>query len=112
MKTEITKKLQEEFTKYEQSIMDAKEMAVDSIQKTNTVIEEQRAALSTQLTQQLDAEKTAIITRFEEDMADIVNHYVLAAIGNQIDLTDQLEYIMGELEANKTAIAEDIKNGA
>ncbi len=112
MKTEITKKLQDEFTKYEQSIMDAKQLAVDSIQKTNAVIEEQRKTLSAQLTTQLEAEKASLITRFEEDMADIINHYVLAAIGNQIDLSDQLEYIMGELETNKQAISEDIKHGA
>ena len=45
-------------------------------------------------------------------MADIINHYVLAAVGNQIDLTDQLEYILHDLEANKEAIKEDIRNGA
>ena len=112
MKTEITKKLQDEFTKYEQSIMDAKDLAIDSIQKTNEIIDEQRKTLSTQLNTQLESEKNNLISRFEEDMADIINHYVLAAIGSQIDLSDQLEYIMGELEANKAAIAEDIKNGA
>ena len=53
-----------------------------------------------------------LIKRFESNMADIVNHYVLAAIGNQIDLNDQLEYILGELEANKKAIIEDIRGGA
>lgn len=112
MKNEITQKLQEDFAKYEQSITDAKELAVNSIQKTNDIIEEQRQALTGQLSQQLDAEKAHLLERFEENMADIVNHYVLAAIGNQIDLSDQLEYIMGELETNKAAIAEDIKNGA
>jgi hypothetical protein len=45
-------------------------------------------------------------------MAEIVNHYVVAAIGEQIDLTDQLEYIIGSLNANKKDIVEDIKNGA
>lgn len=111
MKSEITRKLQEEFAKYEQSIVDAKDLAVDSIQKTNAVIDEQRKTLSAQLSTQLETEKNNLLVRFEEDMADIVNHYVLAAIGNQIDLTDQLEYILGELEANKEAIAEDIRNG-
>lgn len=111
MKTEITKKLQDEFAKYEQSIVDAKDLAVDSIQKTNAVIDEQRRTLSLQIDQQFETEKNRLLQRFEEDMADIVNHYVLAAIGNQIDLTDQLEYIMGELEANKEAITQDIRNG-
>jgi translation initiation factor 6 (eIF-6) len=58
------------------------------------------------------AEKQQIIARFEQNMTDIVNHYVLAAVGNQIDLNDQLDYILADLEANKHAIIEDIQSGA
>lgn len=112
MKDEITRKLKEEFAKYEESIMDAKQLAIDSIQKTNTAIDEQRQMLSEQLTTQLQAEKTRLIDNFEKNMADVVNHYVLAAIGNQIDLSDQLEYILTELEENKAAMLEDIQSGS
>jgi hypothetical protein len=112
MQTEITAKLKEEFSKYEQSISDAKDLAVESIQKTNTVIDEQRKALVQQVQQEILAEKQETLKHFESNMADIVNHYVLAAIGNQIDLSDQLEYILGDLEANKKAIIEDINSGA
>jgi hypothetical protein len=112
MKTEITTKLKEEFGKYEQSIMDAKQLAVESIQKTNVAIDEQRKLLSQQVQQEILAEKQETLKRFEANMGDIVNHYVLAAIGDQIDLTDQLEYVLGELEANKQAIIEDIRSGA
>jgi hypothetical protein len=112
MKTEITKKLKEEFAKYEQSIMDAKQLAIDSIQKTNTAIDEQRQVMSQEVQKEIVAEKQQLIKRFEANMADIVNHYVLAAIGNQIDLSDQLEYILGELDTNKAAIIEDINSGA
>ena len=112
MKTEITNKLKEEFDKYEQSIMDAKQLAIESIQKTNTAIDEQRQLLSQQVQKEMVDEKQRMIQRFEANMADIVNHYVLAVIGNQIDLSDQLEYILGQLEANKQAIIEDINSGA
>ncbi len=112
MKNEITSKLKEEFEKYEQSIMDAKQMAVESIQKTNQAIDEQRQILSQQTRAEIIAEKEQTIKRFEENMADIVNHYVLAAIGDQIDLNDQLEYILADLEANKKAMIEDITSGA
>ena len=112
MKTEITKKLKEEFDKYEESITDAKKLAVESIQKTNSAIDEQRNQMGVQLQTELSAEKQQLVGRFENNMADIVNHYVLEAIGNQIDLKDQLEYILGELEANKKAILEDILNGS
>jgi hypothetical protein len=111
MKTEITRKLKEEFEKYEQSIMDAKQLAVDSIEKTNAAVEDQRRILGEELQRQVAEEKAHLVSRFETDMARIVNHYVLEAIGDQIDLSDQLGYIISELEANKKEILKDISNG-
>jgi hypothetical protein len=112
MRAEITRTLQDEFKKYEQSIVDAKQLALDSIEKTITTIDQQRALLEQQLLTQSEAQKKHIVEGFEKEMTGIVNHYVLRAIGNQIDLSDQLEYIMAELETNKAAMLEDIKRGA
>ncbi len=111
MRTEITRTLQVEFKKYEQSIADAKQIAVGSIEKTITTIDQQRQFMETQMATQAEAQKKHILEQFEKSMASIINHYVLAAIGDQIDLSDQLDYILAELEANKPAILEDIKNG-
>ena len=111
MRAEITRTLQDEFKKYEQSITDAKQLAIESIEKTVTTIEQQREFLQKQLQNQYEDQKNQIIGRFEVDMAAIINHYVLRAIGNQIDLSDQLDYILAELEANKKAILEDVKSG-
>ena len=111
MRAEITRTLQVEFKKYEQSIADAKQLALGSIEKTITTIEQQRQFLETQLQTQAEAQKAQIIERFEKNMASIINHYVLRSIGSQIDLSDQLEYILSELESNKAAIIEDIKHG-
>src|SRR3989338_4374578 len=44
MKQEITRTLKEEFSKYEKSIIDAKQIAVESIEKTQSAIEQQRQA--------------------------------------------------------------------
>lgn len=112
MKAEITKSLHDAFAKYEASIDDAKQIALDSIQKTQVAVEQQREIMHEQLVKEIATEKERTITRFNNNMADIVNHYVLAAIGNQISLDDQLEYILGELERNKQAIIEDINFGA
>lgn len=112
MKKEITEKLKDEFTKYEQSITDAKQMAIDSIKKTNEAVEEERRTLSTQVEKEFAAAKEKLVSQFENNMADIINHYVLGAIGDQIDLSEQLEFILADLEANKQAILEDIKNGS
>jgi hypothetical protein len=111
MRTELTRTLQEEFKKYEQSIADAKQIALGSIEKTITTIDQQREFMEQQLQSQAQANKKRILDQFQKDMAGIINHYVIAAIGNQIDLSDQLEYILAELESNKQAIIEDIQNG-
>jgi F0F1-type ATP synthase membrane subunit b/b' len=112
MKEQISEDLKKAFANYESAISDAKQLAVESIEKTKATIDEQRQILTKQLEKEVTDEKARRIQRFDENMAQVVNHYVEAAIGDQIDLNDQLEYILGELEANKKAILEDIKNGA
>ena len=111
MKGEISKELKEAFANYQGAISDAKQLAVESIEKTKTAIDEERKALVAQLEQEVGEEKERRIKQFESRMSEIINHYVLAAIGNQIDLNDQLEYILAEMEANKKAIVEDVRNG-
>jgi hypothetical protein len=112
MRAEVTRTLQQEFKKYEQSIVDAKQIALESIEKTIQTIEQQRQFLEQQLQNQANVQKESMIQQFEKDMAGIINHYVLQAIGTQIDLSDQLDYILHEMEQNKQAIIEDIKRGA
>ena len=112
LKDEIKKVLKEEFAKYEESITIAKDLALKSIEQTNQAIEQQRVILEKQLKDQTELEKKQIIDRFEKSMASIVNHYLLLAIGNEIDLNAQLDFIMQNLEDNKQAIIEDIKNGS
>lgn len=112
MKQEINKTLQEAFKKYEESIEDAKEIALESIKKTQSSVEEQRENMEKQLKEAIDQEKKRLLDRFERNMADIVNHYVLDAVGGQITLDDQLEYILSELERNKKDMIKDIESGA
>lgn len=111
MKAEIKAVLKEEFGKYEESISGAKDLAISSMKKTQAVIEDQREALKAQLASQVATEKALIMEQFEQDMAEIVNHYVLAAIGGEIDITDQLEYIIQYFEDNKQSLIEDLKHG-
>lgn len=87
-------------------------MAIESIQKTQTTIEQQRELLTQQLDEQMAAEKSRSLNLFEKHMADIVNHYVLEAVGEQIDLSEQLEFIISQMDRNKEAIIKDIRDGA
>jgi hypothetical protein len=46
---------------------------------------------------------------YEENMAKIIEHYVLEALGDQFDLKAQLPYIVAQMEANKQNMAEDMR---
>lgn len=111
MKGEISRDLKDAFANYQSAITDAKQLAVESIEKTKNAIDDERKTLIGQLEKEVEEEKARRIQLFDARMAEIVNHYVLQAVGDQIDLSDQLEYILAELEANKQAILEDIKSG-
>jgi hypothetical protein len=109
LKAEVTKHLQESFAGYDQSLGDAKEMALSSVQKITDSLEEQRAALTSGLEADVAARKEQIMAEFEKNMAEVVNHYLVAAVGEQVDLNAQLQYILQELQKNKQAIIEDLK---
>jgi DNA-binding transcriptional MerR regulator len=112
LKNEITKNLQDEFKNYKDTIEYAKKLAVDSIQKTQDVLEEQRKALTSELSKQLEAEKKVLIDNFQDNMAEIINNYLIKAVGGHINFNDQLASIITDLETNKQTILEDINDGS
>lgn len=112
MKEQIKKTLTEEFSKYEESIAAAKELALQSISKTQQAIEQQRAMMQDQIKTEFQAEKERRLKEFDVRMSEVISHYLLVAVGDQIDLSEQMEYIISELNENKKSIIEDIRNGA
>ncbi|MCA9348129.1 hypothetical protein KC867_01835 [Candidatus Saccharibacteria bacterium] len=112
MKQEITKTLQEEFAKYEQAIEESKKIALESIQNVQSSLDEERQALRAKFQAEADAQREKVIQHFENNMGEIVNRYILDAIGSEMDLSSQLTYILAELQSNKEDILNDIRNGA
>jgi hypothetical protein len=110
MKKEMTTKVQGELDKYAQSINDARNLAIESIKKTTMALEDQRKELGAQVQEEIAKEKAKMIQTFEKELTEIVSHYIVAAIGSEIDLNDQLDYILADFETNKAAMIEDIKN--
>ena len=101
LKDQINKSLADEFKNYRETIEYAKTQAVDSIKKTQTVLEDQRKALTDEITKQFASEKKVLLDNFQDNMAEIINNYLLKAIGGHVNLSDQLDAIIGDLEANK-----------
>lgn len=112
MQEQIKKVLKDEFQKYEESIANAQAVAVEAIGKTQKILDEQRIAMAKQVRDEAEKEKARMTAAFAENMSQVVNHYLLEAIGNEVDLSQQLDYIYRHLEDNKQAILEDIESGS
>lgn len=109
MQKQITAKLDEEFGSYAKAMHDAQTLALSSLQKTAEEIETQRRALAEALKKDVAEREEAMLKVYEANMAQIVEHYVLQALGNQFDLKAQLPHIIKEMEDNKAAIMEDMR---
>ena len=109
MQKQITAKLDEEFGSYAKAMHDAQTLALSSLQKTAEEIETQRQALAQALKASVAEREEALLKVYEENMAKIIEHYVLQALGNEFDLKSQLPNIIKEMDANKEAIMKDMR---
>ena len=109
MKKEISAKLDGEFAAYAKAMQEAQELALNSLKKTAQEVEEQRVALATALKKDVAEREVALLKVYEDNMAQIVEHYVLLSLGDQFDLKSQLPYIIGQMEANKKDIIGDMR---
>ena len=109
MKAEISKNLDTEFAAYAKAMHEAQELALTSLQKTAAEVNEQRVALADALQKDVAEREAAMLKVYEENMAKIVEHYVLQALGDQFDLKSQLPFILKQMEANKKDIMEDMR---
>lgn len=108
LKKEVSGKLEEEFAAYQQSIKDVQQAAVESLNETVAAAQEQQLMLTEKMKQDTEAEKAQIVAQFEANMAEIVSHYVLKAVGQQLDLKDQMPFILREMEAQKEPMRRDM----
>lgn len=108
LKKEISGKLEEEFAAYQQSIKDVQQAAVDSINNTVVSAQQQQELLVRKMHEDTETQKAKIMADFEKNMAEIVNQYILTAVGNEIDLKEQLPFILREMEAQKEMMKKDM----
>jgi len=85
------------------------EAALDALNASVKSLQEQQAQLEQTMKQNVEAQESALVTSFESNMAQVVEHYILGALGDQFDLKAQLPSIIQQMETNKQAIVDDMK---
>ena len=109
MEKQISAKLDTEFAAYAGAMQQAQQLALSTLQKTAADVESQRVALADALRKDVSEREAALLKVYEENMAKIVEQYVLQTLGDQFDLKAQMPYIIRQMEQNKQAIMEDMR---
>jgi hypothetical protein len=83
--------------------------ALQTIQKSAQALETQYRTLGDTLEKTVTDQQERILATFQDNMAQVVEHYLLGALGDQYDLKAQLPSIIKQMEANKDAMMKDMK---
>lgn len=88
---------------------EAQDAALQVLNASAQALGQQYQQLSATLQQSVTDEKTMLVGAFENNMAVVVEHYLLGALGEQYDMKAQLPMIIKQMEANKKAMMDDMK---
>lgn len=92
-----------------QQMNEAQALALQMINRSVQALEQQQQQLAATLQQAVVNQEALLVNAFEDNMAQIIEHYLLGALGDQFDLKAQLPAIIQQMEANKQAIVDDMK---
>lgn len=88
---------------------DTQKLALDWLASSIKALQDQHQQLTATLQKNVAAQETMLVDAFEQNMARVIENYLLGALGDQYDLKAQLPAIVKQMEANKQAMVDDIK---
>jgi Tfp pilus assembly protein PilE len=91
------------------AIRQSQDTALHALTAATESLQQSFQQLSTTVQQSVAAQEGLLVKGFEDNMGQIIEHYLLTAVGDQFDLKSQLPSIIQRMENNKQAILDDIK---
>lgn len=91
------------------TMRDSQQVALEWLKHSVQVMQEHYQQLGATLQKNVSEQEEMLVGAFESNMAQIVEHYLLGALGDQYDLKAQLPSIIKQMEANKQTIVDDMK---
>ncbi len=108
-RTTLLSELYEKNVQQLNGVESAQNQALQSIESSARAVQQQYDQLNEMLEKTIADQKAAMIDAFQDDMARVIEHYVLGALGDQYDMKAQLPAIIQQMEANKQAMVDDMK---
>lgn len=106
---ELRRTVQKEFSNYQISIANAKDLVISTATKGQETIQQQQQTILHAYEHDLEVQKHAQLAMFEQRMVDIITQYVLSAVGRETEGKDQLAQILRDLEDHKEQIIQDMR---
>jgi hypothetical protein len=91
------------------AMQNAQGTAVQSLNDSAQALQAQHEQLSAMLQQTIADQQAMMVDTFQDNMARVIEHYLLGAMGDQFDLKAQLPSIIKQMETNKQAMMDDMK---
>ncbi len=91
------------------AMKDAQESALQWLNQSAQAMHTQYELISSTLQKNVADQQNMLVGAFEDNMTNIIEHYLLGALGDQYDLKEQMPAIIKQMEENKQAIADDMK---
>jgi len=88
---------------------EAQDLALKSLEDSAEALKTQYAAINETLRTNVAKQEEVLVSAFEDNMGQIIEHYLLGSLGDQYDLKAQLPSIIKQMEENKQAIVDDMK---
>ena len=90
------------------AVKTAQDAALATLTSSVQALQQQHDELRQMLETNVARQEVMLVDAFQTNMAQIVEQYLLGALGEQYDVKAQLPAIIKQLEANKDAIKEDM----
>lgn len=87
----------------------AQDMAIEKLNKSVETLESQHQQLSHVLDESIAHQKETIAEAVNENMAQIIEHYLISALGEESDVSKQLPNILKRMDENKQQMTDDMK---
>lgn len=91
------------------AVKDSQDQAIKTLGESVDAVQKQYEEISSSLKQGFEKQQEMLIGAFQEKMAQVIEHYLLGALGDQYDMKAQLPSIIKQLEEKKLEIVDDMK---
>lgn len=91
------------------AMKEVQDMAVEALNRSSQLLKDQHQQLNAALQKNVLYQEEILVNGFQENMARVIEHYLLSALGEQFDVKAQLPSIIKQMDANKQELMDDMK---